>query len=194
VVLHLTPDALRPAEELTDDDSDTRCEVEPGVGIFSETARRLACDSSLVALVEDPDGNPLNLGRKTRVVSPALRRALNARDGSCRWPGCGQTRFRDAHHLEFWGHGEGETKIENLASLCRRHHRLVHEGGFGVERRPDRTPLFTDPWGRVLPDAPELGRRTIRPQRDNRSGGWQSTIRPAGPAGTGGRSTATRST
>jgi hypothetical protein len=109
-----------------------------------------------VALVEDQDGNPLDLGRKTRVVSPALRRALNARDGCCRWPGCGQTRFRDAHHLEFWGHDEGETKIENLASLCRRHHRLVHEGGFGVQRRPDGTLLFTDPWGRVLPDAPEL--------------------------------------
>ena len=87
VVLHLTPDMLRTDEQTSEGGSDARCELEPGVGLLSETVRRLACDCSLVALVEDREGNPLNLGRKTRVVSPALRRALNARDGGCRWPG-----------------------------------------------------------------------------------------------------------
>ncbi|MGH2792335.1 MAG: DUF222 domain-containing protein [Actinomycetota bacterium] len=192
VVLHLTPDMLRASEEPTDGDSDARCELEPGVGILSETARRLACDCSLVAMVEDRDGNPLDLGRKTRVVSPALRRALNARDGCCRWPGCGQSRFRDAHHLEFWGEDEGETKIENLASLCRRHHRMVHEGGFGVKRRVDGTLSFTDPWGRELPDAPELKAAGESARRSNDSGDWRSTTRPAGPTGTEARSTPTR--
>ena len=70
--------------------------------------------------------------------------------------GCGQTRFRDAHHLEFWGEDEGETKIENLASLCRRHHRLVHEDGYGVKRTPEGTLSSPTPGGGELADAPEL--------------------------------------
>ncbi|MGH3995826.1 MAG: DUF222 domain-containing protein, partial [Pseudonocardiaceae bacterium] len=154
VVLHLTPDMLRASQEAGEGEQDPRCELEPGVGILSETARRLACDASLVALVEDRDGNPLEASSKTRTIPAATRRALNARDGCCRWPGCGQSRFRDAHHLLFWEDG-GEHRLDNLVSLCRRHHRMVHEGGFGVKRRGDGTLSFTDPWGRELPEAPE---------------------------------------
>ncbi|MBT8396631.1 MAG: HNH endonuclease, partial [Gemmatimonadetes bacterium] len=66
-------------------------------------------------------------GRRTRTVSPSLRRALEARDRGCRFPGCG-LRFAEAHHDKHWADG-GETRLRNLVLLCRRHHRAVHEGG-----------------------------------------------------------------
>ncbi len=76
-------------------------------------------------------GSVLNVGRKTRTVPPAIRRALDHRDGGCRFPGCG-LRFCDAHHIKHWADG-GETRLDNLVLLCRRHHRTVHEDGFRVE-------------------------------------------------------------
>ena len=76
-------------------------------------------------------GSVLNVGRKTRTVPPAIRRALDHRDGGCRFPGCG-LRFCDAHHIKHWADG-GETRVDNLVLLCRRHHRAVHEEGFRVE-------------------------------------------------------------
>jgi hypothetical protein len=69
------------------------CEIEDGPSIAAETARRIACDASIVTLIEDAEGEPLNVGRKTRNISPALRRALNARDRGCRFPGCCNTQF-----------------------------------------------------------------------------------------------------
>ena len=109
-----------------------RCELEDGPGVSAETARRLACDASLVVMVEDEDGNPLNVGRKTRSIPPALRRALRSRDAGCRFPGCTHTRFLDGHHIRHWADG-GETRLSNLVSLCRFHHRQVHEGRVAVE-------------------------------------------------------------
>jgi hypothetical protein len=94
------------------------------------------------------------VGRKTRSIPPAIRRALKRRDGGCRFPGCTATRFVDAHHVHHWADG-GETKMDNLVLLCRRHHRLVHEGGFGLEARPDRSFRFSLPDGALLPDAPD---------------------------------------
>ena len=81
-----------------------------------ETARRLACDASIVRLIER-DGRPLSVGRKTRSIPPALQRALHARDGGCRFPGCGSRRFVDAHHIAHWAHG-GATELANLVQLC----------------------------------------------------------------------------
>ncbi len=107
------------------------CEIEEGPSIPAETARRLACDASVVAIVENEDGEPLNVGRKTRTISAPLRRFLNARDRGCRFPGCTNTRWVDAHHIHHWANG-GETKPSNLVSLCRFHHRLVHEGGVAI--------------------------------------------------------------
>lgn len=105
-----------------------QCEIEHGPSLAAETARRLACDASIVLLTEDENGQPLNVGRKTRSIPPALRRALNARDKGCRFPGCSNTKFIDAHHIKHWAHG-GKTKASNLVTLCRFHHRKVHEGG-----------------------------------------------------------------
>ena len=105
--------------------------VEDGARVPAGTSRRIACDASRVVMTHNSDGSVLDVGRKTRTVPPAMRRALDHRDGGCRFPGCG-LRFCDAHHIKHWADG-GETRLENLVLLCRRHHRAVHEEGFGVE-------------------------------------------------------------
>lgn len=125
-----------------------RCECEGGPAIAAETARRLGCDASLLTVVER-DGEPLHVGRRTRTIPPAIRPALQARDDGCRFPGCTHRRFVDAHHVRHWANG-GETRLANLVSLCRFHHRLVHEGGFGVERLDGGHFRFTAPSGRVI--------------------------------------------
>ena len=117
-------------ESLSDDGEGERCELDNGPGLAKPTARRIACDASLVGIEEDADGTPLNIGRKTRTVPPAIRRALRSRDAGCRFPGC-TNRHVDAHHVHHWADG-GETSLSNLVQICRRHHRLVHEGGFEV--------------------------------------------------------------
>ncbi len=108
-----------------------RCEIEGGPVVAPETARRLSCDAAVVCVAEG-NGQTLDVGRRTRSIPPALRRALRSRDGGCRFPGCTHRRFLHAHHITHWARG-GETKLGNLVQLCSHHHRLVHEGGFGVE-------------------------------------------------------------
>jgi hypothetical protein len=125
------------------------CAFEHGPSMPAETARRLSCDASVVALVENDDGEPLNVGRKTRTISAPLRRVLNARDKGCRFPGCANTRYIDAHHVEHWANG-GETKPSNLVSLCRFHHRAVHEGGIRIEALDDGALIFRKPNGRAI--------------------------------------------
>jgi hypothetical protein len=104
---------------------------------------------------EKPDGEALNIGRKSRSIPPAMRRALQRRHDGCRFPGCSCNRFVDAHHIRHWADG-GETNLDNLVLLCRRHHRLVHEGGFGVCRNQEGAIEFTYPDGRVMETGPDL--------------------------------------
>ncbi len=119
--------------------------------IPAETSRRLACDAGAVKITTDERGTPLDVGRKTRRVSPAMRRALMLRDSGCAFPGCSNHRFVDAHHIVHWADG-GKTKLENLVLLCRAHHRLLHEVGFYIE--PTATGFaFFDPKGRPVPYA-----------------------------------------
>jgi hypothetical protein len=125
------------------------CAIEHGPSIPAETARRLSCDASVVALVENEDGEPLSVGRKTRTISAALRRALNARDKGCRFPGCANSRYMDAHHIEHWANN-GETKPSNLVSLCRFHHRAVHEGGIRIEKLDDGALRFAKSSGAAI--------------------------------------------
>jgi hypothetical protein len=135
-----------------------RSEIESECSLTIETARRLACDSALVGLVEDRHGDPLNVGRKTRAISPAMKRALKARDGGCRFPGCDRARFTEGHHVRHWADG-GETKLSNLITLCRFHHRLVHEGGFGLQATDDGVFVFSAPDGRRLDEFGRTGQR-----------------------------------
>src|SRR6202035_5810139 len=111
-----------------------------------ETVRRLACDASLLRVLEGEHGEPLAVGRKTRSIPPAIRRALQTRDGGCRFPGCTHQRYLDAHHIEHWADG-GETKLSNLVTLCRLHHRLVHEGEIRIETPPGGGWRFLHPDG-----------------------------------------------
>jgi hypothetical protein len=133
-------------------------EFEDGPSLAAETARRLACDASLIGIIDGDNGEPLNVGRKTRAISPALRRALKSRDGGCRFPGCTHTRYTEAHHVEHWAHG-GETKLSNLITLCNFHHQLLHEGGFGLQRTDDGLFVFTAPDGDRLPEYIPVARR-----------------------------------
>jgi hypothetical protein len=126
--------------------------LEEGGSLSEETSKRLACDASLVQLVEK-DGEPLSVGRKTRTVPPSIRRALQARDRRCRFPGCDNRRFLDAHHIEHWAAG-GETKLGNLVLLCGRHHRYLHEGGYSIAELAGGALEFRDPWGNRIEPVP----------------------------------------
>ena len=110
-----------------------------GIRVGQEAARRIACDAATVTMRHGPDGGVLDVGRRTRTVSPALRRALAARDGQCRFPGCPARRC-DAHHIRHWADG-GETALSNLMLLCRRHHRAVHEEETAPRWRGERLDL-----------------------------------------------------
>jgi hypothetical protein len=129
--------------------ADPTCHID-GVGpIETETARRLACDSSLLGAVVTKHGNVLALGRSRRLVSRALRRALMIRDSMCRFPGCHQTRHLQAHHRISWADG-GATDLGNLILLCQWHHTAVHEGGMTIRHTASDEP--GQRWEFVMPD------------------------------------------
>jgi hypothetical protein len=115
-----------------------------------ETVKRLACDSSIVVVTEDERSKPLDVSRKQRLVSTPLRRALLARDRHCTFPGCHRTRYVQSHHVHHWIDG-GETSVDNLVLLCRRHHRLLHEGGCRIRRDYQGEHYFVRADGRVIP-------------------------------------------
>ena len=129
--------------------SDLEGRTELGDGISAEVSRRLLCDAGVVPMLEDEHGKTIDVGRKTRTIPAALRRALDARDGSCRFPGCTNRIFTDAHHIEHWLEG-GETSLGNTVLLCRRHHGYLHERGFSLEKVGDAL-VFRDERGRVVP-------------------------------------------
>jgi hypothetical protein len=111
----------------------------------------------VLRLLQNEKGEPLSIGRKTRLIPKAIERALHARDhGCCRFPGCGNRRYLHSHHVEHWSNG-GETSLGNLMLLCTKHHTLVHEGGFRIERD------FRNRWSFLRPDGiavPECGYRS----------------------------------
>jgi hypothetical protein len=121
-------------------------------GVSAETCRRLLCDAGVVPVLEQ-DGEPVSVGRKRRLFAGALRWALLARDHHrCRFPGCTNARYLHAHHVTHWIDG-GETSLANALTLCTRHHRLIHEGGFLV-RADDEGVHFLRPDGRPVDPVP----------------------------------------
>jgi hypothetical protein len=124
------------------------------ISVSAETLRRLSCDASVVVVHEASDGSVLDVGRKTRTVPAPIRRALAARDRRCLFPGCNARRC-DAHHIDHWADG-GPTALHNLILVCRRHHRLLHEGGFGIERTAEGDVVFRRPDGRRVEASPPL--------------------------------------
>ena len=140
------------APVLADADQPGQSVLEDGVRVSAETSQRLACDASRVVMRHDHDGRLMEVGARTRTIPPALRRALHHRDRGCRFPGCGLP-LGEGHHLRHWAQG-GPTTLSNLALLCRRHHRAVHEEGYRVDRQDDGALQFRRPDGRPLPDVP----------------------------------------
>src|SRR4029077_17394935 len=140
------------APVLADPDQPGQSVLEDGPNSSAEESRRIACDATRVIMTHDADGRVLEVGARTRTIPPALRRALQHRDHGCRFPGCG-VRFGQGHHIRHWAQG-GPTTLSNLALLCRRHHRSVHEEGYQIERQPDGELQFRRPDGTLLPAAP----------------------------------------
>ena len=128
-----------------------------GIHVGKEAARRVACDAGLVELRHAADGEVLDVGRRTRTIPTALRRALQSRDGGqCQFPGC-SSRHCDAHHVVHWADG-GETQLSNLTLVCRFHHRAVHEEGFQVVADGAGGFQFLRPNGEPLPAVPPAPR------------------------------------
>ena len=119
-----------------------------------EAVKRHCCDGHAVVITETSDGEPLGIGRKSRLIPKSVERAVRARDNNgCVFPGCNNRRFLDCHHIEHWANG-GDTGVDNLMLLCTKHHTLVHEGGFRIQRD------FLDRWTFFRPDGiavPEVG-------------------------------------
>lgn len=135
-------------------DAGATSELDHAGPIDVEAARRLACDASIMRVVMSGRSQPLDVGRRTPVIPPPMRRAVIVRDRHCRFPGCDRPHtWCDAHHVVHWADG-GPTALPNLLLLCRRHHRLVHQpGGFRLELLEGR-PVFRRPDGSVLDHAP----------------------------------------
>ena len=148
VMLHVCAETLA-------DNADDPSYIENGAHVSAETSRRLCCDAAISVLKEDDNGEILNIGRKSRIIPPAMRRALRYRDQGCRFPGCTHQHTIDGHHITHWSKG-GETSLGNLVQLCRFHHRLVHEGGFTCEKNPAGGIEFRDPGGRGIDRAGQL--------------------------------------
>ncbi len=153
VVVHVNVDTLAEGEGTG--------QLEDAPAIAAETVRRLACDAITEISLDTPDGKPLGIGRKSRQVPAWLYRQLRKRDQGCRFPGCGRTRWVNAHHMDHWAKG-GSTDHDNLIILCRRHHRLVHEGGWRLEGKPDQELRFIRPSGGVLKTGPPPVRPEIK--------------------------------
>jgi hypothetical protein len=147
VMLHVDLDSLV-------NDSGELCDVD-GIAIPPETARRLSCDARIVSILEK-DGEPLKMGRMTRTTTVAQRRALEARDGCCVFPGCRNKAYTDGHHIDHWTRDHGETNVDRMALLCWIHHRLMHEGGFTMDRKEDGRFVFYRPDGTEVPEVRSL--------------------------------------
>jgi hypothetical protein len=174
-------------ETLKADGTGAESQLENGPNVSAETSRRLCCDAGVVHWLERKHGangdiEPLSVGRKTRTVPPSIRRALQRRDKGCRFPGCSCNRFVDAHHIHHWADG-GETSMDNLVLLCRHHHRLVHEGGFGIHRLQGGGYAFTNPQGNRIPAFPgtRLSGNAFELMAENRENGIVITPRTAVP-------------
>ena len=120
-------------------------DLEFSLPISSKIVERLACDGNITRVLLDSESAVIDVGRAKRVVSGPARRALNARDGSCRWPGCDRSpSLSAAHHVVHWIHG-GSTDLDNLILLCHRHHWMVHEGKWQLVRSDDGRMLAIPP-------------------------------------------------
>jgi len=140
---------------------DGGCEFEGGPVIHPEVARRIACDCRLQAVLRNPSGRAVGIGRRSRNVPEWLLRELRARDHGCCFPGCGTRRFIAAHHIIHWVWG-GATELDNLVLVCSFHHKLVHEGGWKVNLPDGLEAVWHRPDGRRYQPGPPRGPTTAK--------------------------------
>ena len=175
---------------LTAPDATLSARLEDGTPVSAETLRRVCCDGGVVAAMVDQQGAILDVGRRTRAIPTAIRRALWIRDQGCRFPGCMNQRYVHGHHVQHWLHG-GPTSLDNLVLLCSFHHRLLHEAGFAVTysptakskcaRRRERFSPPIPPWLRTPASSSGPGAKASGPATPMTP---KSTSGPPCPAGT----------
>jgi hypothetical protein len=175
IVLHVDINTLRQQSRAAGHVHE-HCHTDNDRWISPQTAQRLCCDASVVTVLEDEQGRVLNIGRRARTVPPAISRALASRalalrDKTCRFPGCCESRYVDAHHIQHWADG-GETSLDNLVTFCRYHHRQLHQGSFFVrvgKTRLEQCLIFATPGGReiessLFPQFPDVSAEAFSPQ------------------------------
>ncbi|MDP9067337.1 MAG: HNH endonuclease [Actinomycetota bacterium] len=134
--------------------------LENGAPISPAVAERMSCDCRIQNISRDVDGRIVGIGEVSRSLPPWLRRELQRRDEGCRFPGCGRPRFLDGHHIQHWTKG-GKTELPNLISLCRHHHKLLHEGGWSLRGDPAGEVTFVKPNGKALETGTSLLRSEV---------------------------------
>ncbi len=140
---------------LTESEGTLNARLEDGTPVSAETLRRVCCDGGIVPAAVDDHGAVLDVGRRTRSIPSAIRRALWIRDQGCRFPGCMNQRYVHGHHIKHWLHG-GPTSLDNLVLLCAWHHRLLHEAGFSAALRAGGELEVRTPAGALIPAHPAL--------------------------------------
>jgi hypothetical protein len=131
-----------------------RCHLDDGPAISPAALRLIGCNATISTMIHDTSGSVLDVGRRSRKPSAALRRAVRERDGSrCQYPGC-ESRRTDAHHIQYWSHG-GHISYADLCSLCCRHHKLVHDKGIFIAAAKGGFAFYT-PQGSLIPASPPL--------------------------------------
>ncbi|HEX6515529.1 MAG TPA: DUF222 domain-containing protein, partial [Nocardioidaceae bacterium] len=164
--------------------------VEVGLRVSAAAVRRLACDADLLPVVLGTAGEVLDVGRTARLVTPAIWKALLARDGQCRFPGCTRPPVGcDAHHIVSWLDG-GPTSLDNLVLLCRAHHTAIHHTPWRVRLNPlDRHPEFLPPGStrptRTRPRHPHPAHASAGSSGSGGGGGSTGAGSRAGSSGAG---------
>ncbi len=145
-----------PLDVLRDESSTLVGELEDGSLISAETVRRLACEATLVVAVDDECGHTMYEGRTRRDPTDAQRREVRRRDRHCRFPGCRNVLFTDAHHVRWWVRDMGPTDLDNLVTLCEHHHNLVHSRTWSMTGNANEQLTFVGPSGRVMETRPHF--------------------------------------
>ena len=133
---------------------DSVCEFGDGTIIPVGMARRLACNASIIPVVLNGDGIPIDIGRTQRLANRAQRRALRTMYRTCAFHGCDISFNRcEIHHLDEWAKG-GKTDLRHLVPICKHHHHLIHEGGWTLTLAADRTLTIRTPDGQLHASVP----------------------------------------
>ena len=176
LVRHRFAEHLLPVDRLPDPWGTSTIDGRP---LSATDAERLLCDSPFGRLVLDSDGEPMDLGRLVRQYTRRQRHALALRDGGCAFPGCDRPpQWCDAHHLDFWDADHGDTDLDRGALLCRRHHVLIHNRGWSIDRDLSTGHITaTAPDGRTFTHDPRTKRGPRHPA-DGLEDPWITTGPP----------------